>query len=155
MTAAVQIGNCLLDVTKVGRKLYQGSQPVPGPSVRRCGFDVLVLAAKEIQPPPSLYPGVEIVRARIDDSGPPLTREEWIEAVRAGRHVAGKVVAGQRVLTTCAKGLNRSGMVNAIALHLLTGRSGAEIVDYLRKKRQGALSNRYFVHALSQLTAKR
>jgi protein-tyrosine phosphatase len=59
--------------------------------------------------------------------------------------VAKTVAQGQRVLVTCAKGLNRSGLIAALALGQLTTMSGSQIITHIRKYRGPlALSNPHF-----------
>lgn len=142
--AAVALQRCALDVTRIAPHLYQGSRPAIGASVRRCGFDVLVLTAKEWQPPDSAYPGVSVLRVPLVDQNLPLTEQAWLAALGMSRRVALELADGKRVLTTCHAGLNRSGLVNVITLHRLTGISGKKLVRYLRATRPGALSNTHF-----------
>jgi hypothetical protein len=47
--------------------LYQGSKPPFGTELKDLGFDVLVLAAREIQPASVYFPGIEVIHAPIDD----------------------------------------------------------------------------------------
>lgn len=146
----MQVGTselCTLDVTKIGPKLWQGSLPEIGDKVRRCGFDVLVLTAEEWQPPRSAYPGVEVIHVSLQDHGQPLTEEAWNQAVVVSGKVARRVLRGKRVLTTCFAGLNRSGIVNVLALYQLTGISGKKLVQHVQRVRSGALSNPHFVRA--------
>jgi protein-tyrosine phosphatase len=136
-------------------ELYQGPIPPPGNTVAGWGFDALVLAAKEYQPAAALYPGVRVIRARLDDSGLPMTEGEWQQAVRAGEAVADVVMRCGRVLVTCAMGRNRSGLVSGLVIHMLTGLPGVDVVSEIRRLRPGALSNRWFVAALEHLPGRR
>jgi len=61
------------------------------------------------------------------------------------------VTDGRRVLVTCAAGLNRSGLVTAIAMHILTRHSGITCVQHVQNRRAGALSNRQFRRVLVEL----
>lgn len=135
-----------IDATRIGPKLHQGSEPPQGSTLRRAGFDVVVLCAMEIQPPSSAFVGVEVLHYGIDDG--PVTAELWSRAKRAARAVAHRIRKGKRVLVTCAQGRNRSGLVVALALRELTGRSGHRIVAHVRSLRTNALANPYFVRAL-------
>ncbi len=85
-----------------------------------------------------------------------MTDQEWLAAQRAGREVAHLTAGGQRALTTCAMGLNRSGVVNALALHYRFGVAGSEAVAQVRKMRGGqALGNPSFVERLNQLRPRK
>ena len=74
---------------------------------------------------------------------------------QAAEIVARRVRSGERVLVTCAMGRNRSGLVSALALHFLTGISGAEAARLVKARRHNALTNRYFMAALFKVPAAR
>lgn len=135
------------DADYIAPKLYQGSAPPPGPELRARGFDLLVLAAEEIQPPAWAFPGVRVIYAPSDDSShiPEST------AHPAAQEVARYLRAGKRVLVTCAAGLNRSGLISALALWYATGRSGRECVAQVQKRRAYALCNTWFADYVSSL----
>ncbi|HXI13662.1 MAG TPA: dual specificity protein phosphatase family protein [Thermoanaerobaculia bacterium] len=61
---------------------------------------------------------------------------------------------GQRVLSHCGMGFNRSALVAARILHNL-GMSGDEIVQRLRERRPGALFNEIFEHHVLSLPPPR
>lgn len=138
-----------VDATRIVSRVYQGSKPPLGPMVGRSGFDVLVLCAEEIQPDSQCFPGVDVLRAGIDDAE--LSPREWMRVVRAADMTAARVRSGQRVLITCHMGLNRSGIVTAVTLHMLTGQPGDAIVEHIQSRRSGALCNPSFVHAIRRL----
>jgi protein-tyrosine phosphatase len=125
--------------------------------LRDCGFDVLVLCAMEFQAPAHEYPGVYVVHAPNDDSVEfPLTREKLKIAMQAAHVVADEVSHGRQVLVTCAAGLNRSGLVSALALHFLFGWAGDACIHRVRKKRRvksgmNSLCNGEFVQVLQRL----
>jgi hypothetical protein len=58
---------------------------------------------------------------------------------------------GKKVLTHCAAGINRSGLVNGCILYL-DGMQGKDAVTYIRAKRPGALANPVFEKFLEGLT---
>lgn len=117
-----------------------------GSSLKEAGFDVLVLVAKEYQPADRYFPGVQIVRAPIDDSR--LTLEEYTEVAKAAQTVAQALVRDKKVLTTCWMGWNRSGLVNALALVNL-GVSPDKSIRLVRSARgPHALGNQSFVRAI-------
>ena len=134
----------VLDIVKIYDNLWQGAFPPPGDVIASKGFDVLVLAALEHQRP-ELYPGVEVVLAPGDDDERPNRLERflpiWLPVARA---VADRVRAGDKCLVTCMGGYNRSGFINAVALHHLTGWKGIDCVERVRSRREYALSNETF-----------
>lgn len=138
---------CALDADEILPGLYQGSGPPPGDAVQRCGFDLLVLAAEEYQP--AMFFGVGVIRMSLQDAN--LTIGEWLDANLVAADVAKAVRAGKKVLVTCYAGINRSGLVTALAVHALTGWSGDQIVKHIRQCRDGALSNEAFVKAIRRL----
>ncbi len=118
---------------------------------------MLVLCAKEHQEPEEGFPGVEVVYApNYDDGIHHLTRELLHEAIQAARLVTEAVRVNRKVLVTCRAGLNRSGLVVGIALHMLFGWPGSRCIERVRLMRKPKhnilpLSNDEFVHALEQL----
>ncbi len=142
-----------LDATRIAPHLYQGSFPHPLTDLKRAGFDVLVLCAREVQPPPGSYPGVSVGRCPLIDRD--CTDEEWQMAQRTAREVAERVKRGQRVLVTCAAGRNRSGLVVALALHHLTPMSSSDIIKHIKTLRENALTNREFCKMLERLRPAR
>lgn len=135
------------DASEVAPRLYVGSKPPPD---RYDRFDVIVLAAKEYQPPDHWFPGVEVIHAPFDDN--PLRhmhRDEIETATKAAGRVARRLYAGKRVLVSCAMGLNRSSLIAAIAMHAVYGMSADEIIKRIRHVRgMWALSNPNFVKLL-------
>jgi protein-tyrosine phosphatase len=149
----VPLRDCPLDVSRIAPKLYQGSKPQMGGAVGRCGFDMLVLAAQEYQPRHA-YPGVRVFHAPLDDSGVPITADEWRIAHEAGRAVADALGRGDRVLVTCSMGINRSGLVAALGLHYATGMSGPMAAARVKRRRPGALRNLWFRAMLETVPAQ-
>jgi len=142
-TALVQQIVTRSEVSKIVPGLFVGSKPPPG---RHEGIDVIVLAAMEYQPPAHLFPGTEVIHAPLDDApGRPMTQDEIAIATKAAERVTRLLRAGQRVLVTCALGLNRSSLVAALAMHDVYGMSADEIVTRVRRARgPWALSNPNF-----------
>lgn len=142
-----------LDATCIHQHLYMGGFPAVGHGVRRGGFDVLVLCAKELQRPLSDFPGVEVFYVPLeDDSSKPVGIQDWEQIVRTSQRVVRRLRAGKKVLVTCQMGLNRSGIVTAASLHFLTGKSGCSTAKLVQRRRHSggydALFNRAFVRAL-------
>lgn len=128
--------------SQVAKGLWQGSFPDSGVDPRK--FEVLVLAAKELQPR-GRFPGVEVIHVPMDDSGLPMLDEERRGALAAARIVARAMREGKCVLSTCAAGLNRSGLVSALALRMLGMDPDRAIAMVRRARGPHALSNPYFV----------
>jgi len=148
-----------VEANEIVPNLWQGSFPQPGGNVRASGFKLLVLCAVELQRDPSDYPGVEVLNApNYDHIDHKLNAEDERIALDAGLRVEQAVRAGQKTLVTCRAGMNRSGFVTGIALHLLFGWDGDSIIRLIRKKRpmrngHRPLSNADFTAALRKLTS--
>jgi len=144
----------MIDASPIAQNLFVGSAPVP--DLR--GFDVIVLCAEEYQPGAEMFPGTRVEHFPFDDRQN-LSKDELAMPVKAARKVAEHMKAGRKVLVTCQMGRNRSAFVAALALHLVTGRSGRDCAERVRKRRIDptgvpALANRAFYSALSKLPGK-
>lgn len=132
-------------------RLFQGSFPPCGAPLRARGFSLLVLAARELQPPDQCYPGVRIVRVPLDDNPRlPPNAHEVEQIMKAAADAANIVRRGGKVLITCAAGWNRSGLITATALRYL-GMSGAQATAHVQARREDALINPAFVAFLKPL----
>jgi hypothetical protein len=140
-------------LSEIVPNLWQGSRHSISKFLNRYNFNVLVLCAEEWQPPRSMFPdSVEVIYSpNADDPFRDPTRDELLRAVQTGRRVAIAVRRDKKVLTTCMAGLNRSGLVNALALHFLTGEDGRTCMRRVRLKRLGALGNAKFQQVLSRV----
>jgi len=150
-----------LDAHEIAPNLWQGGAPPYGTAVAEGGFDVLVLCAREIQPPSVYFPDVQVIHAPNDDHPAfgHLTKNKLQTAISAARRVASAVQEGKKVLVTCAAGLNRSGLVTSIALHMLYGWPGSQCIQTVRANRGSVngmipLSNDEFARALDNLTGQ-
>ncbi len=118
-------------------------------------YQVCVLCADELQPDiasiPDIPPGVRIIEAPNDDSGRPFTPAQRLIAERAAKDVAQEYMRGSRILVSCFQGRNRSGLVMAMAIHLITGESGETCMRLVRQKVPGAIGNLAFVDYLMGL----
>jgi protein-tyrosine phosphatase len=127
-----------LDVTRLINGLYMGSRPPLGDTLSDAGFDALLLCAYEFQPRSSEIPNVRIYHVPLDDNDErPLTLSEKNQILAAGSTAASLVQRGARCLITCAMGRNRSGVVSAVALSQLSGRTPREAAQFIRKVRVG------------------
>ena len=125
---------------RVAHYLHMGSAPPPGPLP---GFQLLVLAAREYQPE-GAFPYQRVIHAGMDD-GPPVTSEEASSAVASAVAVAQAMSRGETSLVTCWAGLNRSGLIAALALVFAHGATGDSAIAAVRRARgQDALSNQHF-----------
>jgi protein-tyrosine phosphatase len=128
-------------VDRVAGGLWMGSAPDPSSHL---DFDTLVLCAKEYQPR-GKFSGLEVIHVPLDDSGVPMLPQEKHGAMVAARQVAMRLREGKRVLVTCAAGLNRSGLVSALAMGMLGATAAVAIESVRRARGPRALSNPYFV----------
>lgn len=134
----------MADSNRILPKLWQGSAPPAGGILAKKGIEALVLAAEEYQPASRLFPGVRVEHAPLDDHGRPLSEAEWCIIIRGASFAAHNVLRGRRTLVTCRMGINRSGIITAMAVCLVTGCTGREAVALVRDKRPGALINTSF-----------
>ncbi len=138
--------------------LWQGSAPDPIiMNHEGSGFKGLVFCAMEYQPPAVEFPKQAfVIHAPNDDSAKqPPTKTQIVEAIHASKRVARWVQNGASVLVTCYLGLNRSGLVSALALHFLTGCSGEVALWKVREARGSrALSNPHFAEFLQNIKAQ-
>lgn len=132
--------------TRLLSNLWIGPLPPNIEACRAAGFGAVVFCAVELQPPSHLLgSGVESILCPLnDDPSVRLTQQQFSQAAMAGRRVAELVRSGTAVLVTCAQGRNRSGLVSALALHLLNGWRGTDAIRYVRQRRQHALTNQDF-----------
>ena len=133
--------------SEVVPNLFVGSKPSPG---RHEGIDTIVLAAMEYQPPADLFHGAEVLHVPLDDAPDrPMREDEIAAATKASSRVARRLLAGRRILATCAMGLNRSSLVAALAMHEVYGMGADEILSRIRRARGAwALSNPNFERLL-------
>lgn len=144
------------DADEITTGLWQGSYPKEGRVVADSGFDVLVLCANSFQPPASTFPGlVEVIHApAYDDLYRPVSKVVLHRALEAAKLVSTHIQQGRNVLVTCQAGLNRSGMVSALSLHLMYGWPGDQCVVHVQDRREEALFNEQFVEALRKLKSR-
>jgi hypothetical protein len=138
-----------IDADEVAERLWQGSVPPTGDVLAKAGFTMVVLCAEEWQLPAEDFIGIEVVHAPNDDARE-LTAQQRRTAEDAAERVAAELERGGKVLVTCAAGLNRSGLVNGLAL---VRRAGSKpdadaIVRKIQERRESALFNDYFVELI-------
>lgn len=148
-----------VEADEIVPNLWQGSYPGTGRAVGASGFSMLVLCAEELQDPAELFPGVEVVHApNFDDYENPLTRQRLQIAVDAAHRVKTALQQNRKVLVTCRAGMNRSGLVSALAMHFLYGWDGQTCIHRVQRYRKSSrgykpLSNYEFTDALKRLKA--
>ena len=132
-----------------GGELWQGTYPPTGDALARLGFDVVVLAAEEYQPPAEKFEDVVVIHAPNDDA-PIQYGGDTALALRVSDKVARALHDGKKVLSTCAAGLNRSGLVSAFALlRVRPELSGKHVIEMIREARgPWACSNADFARAI-------
>ena len=133
----------VLDASNITRRLWIGGKPPFDRDLPE--FDVLVLCAQEIQPRPKFH-GLTI-HCPLPDSA--LDHKELHIALLGGKRVAEELVAGKRVLVTCAMGINRSALVTALGMSRVFKMNATQIIERIRERRNPlCLSNAHFVKYL-------
>lgn len=146
--------------SRIDGDLWQGGYPKSLIAVREAGFDMIVLAAHELQPGsmavPHRFPdGITAVCAPMHDVANGPTPDEVRRAVRAANQVVAALRSGRKVLSTCAAGRNRSGLVTALALVAYHKISGTEAANRVRAARPLALTNEGFSAFLDRVPSPR
>ena len=115
---------------------------------RRPAFDTIVTLYADAQPAPW---GVEELRFGFPDAA--LTPAFAARALELARHAHRRWRDGARVLVRCQAGVNRSGLVTALAL-MLDGMDADEAIALIRARRaQAVLSNHHFERWLREEAA--
>lgn len=145
-----------LDGVQIWGPVYQGALPSAGGALSRAGMRAMVVCAAEICPglTRDSYPDVVVHRCPLFDEHCTVTETMWSEIESAAhfvkRCVNGDVVANKSipVLIACQQGKNRSALVTAAALHLLTNCSGQRAYEILKAASPRTFSNPYFTAAV-------
>lgn len=141
--------------SRIDDKHWQAGYPAQPEKLRAAGFDVIVLAAEELQPDAREsrdFAGVEIIYAPMeDDYDNDVSVEQVGTATEAANQALQRLYAGKRVLVTCAAGRNRSGLISALMLMARRGISGEEAAKWVQGARAFALTNPRFVAFLNKL----
>lgn len=143
-----------VEAHQITRGLYVGS--IPPAKLRRLGFDVVVLAAAEIQ---DLEPDVLTLRVPLVDTITPMEPHLLRQAIQVAQQVAYFRREGKTVLVTCAAGVNRSSFVAALSL-VSTGWTPEGAMERIRAKRYPPvgmmpLSNMRFVSLVRLVGGRR
>ncbi len=132
----------MLDASNIAPRLWMGSKPPFDRDLPK--VDMLVLAARELQPASAAFHG-QIYRCPLIDDH--LELDSIARALQCAHTVAKFLLQKKTVLVTCSQGRNRSGLITGLALGYITRMKADEIVDLIRARRKtsGVLSNEAFV----------
>lgn len=134
--------------TPGGAKLFQvGKAEIPE-IIRNNYIGLIILAAEEFQPT-DFFPKITKFYAPLRDSTN-LYEDEIKKTLRiadaASSTAAKYLMNGYSVISSCAAGLNRSGLISAFTIEKCTGAPKKEILKQIRKHRSPiALFNGLFV----------
>lgn len=136
-----------IDVTAIWPTLWMGGHP-DFQLEELAPWDVVAFCAKEYQPRLDSTNHIFVYLAIDDDQ---LSADDKVAALRTGAGIAEFIKSGARCLVTCNGGLNRSGLICAIAMWKLD-MPMMRAIDVIREARgPDALSNRFFVSFLRSL----
>ena len=136
----------------IAPNLWVGGEPPPGPGLANLGFDALILAAKECQPPSHAFPGLEVLHYPIDDDHEHIPQDDVARIHNAVVRIIGLLEEGKKVCVTCHEGHNRSCLLAAIVLMSTKGLSPEEAIGQIRAVRgEEAFNNEAFVRFLTEL----
>lgn len=121
----------------VPNRVAQGSYPKPIKD-HFGKFHTIVFCAEELQPAVKGIPADrKAVYCPMDDNFyRPVSLEEVGVLMALARQLAGEAKAGRKVLITCAQGVNRSGLLTGMTVMNLTGCTGNQAVDEVRRLRK-------------------
>ena len=136
----------MIDATSIYRGLDQGGAPADWYEVyEHYDAAISLVATQPITPCPASK--IRVI----------WKIEDWEMPEDAGSlwslvdFIVDLVRCNKRVLVHCGAGLNRAGLVCALAYRELIGCTGTEAEDYIKRVRPGALLNPYFCTFLRQL----
>jgi len=138
----------LIYVHPSGGKLFQvGIREIPD-LIKENDISLIIYAAKEFQPYIS-NPSINKIFIPLDDTSK-LSPEEIITTLKlsdeASTAASNYLKSGKNVVSSCAAGLNRSGLVSAFTLTKCTNVNKNGIITHIRRSRHPhALSNKLFV----------
>ncbi len=128
-----------IDASNIVQRLWVGSKPKPEADLPK--VDVHVLCARVVQPEMANFHG-RVINCPMQDGF--LTEAELRLALHTSASVSSALAGKQRVLVTCAMGLNRSALVAGLALGRFTRLSAEQIIALIKKRRAGSLYNQHF-----------
>lgn len=129
-------------------KIYQTSYREVPHDLAVANIHLVVFTAEEC-PPLNHHQGAVLEYHPNDDkqvdSSNPLYAKMLASASKAANFVATAVQAGKNVLITCHMGVNRSSLVTCLAIKKVSKLSAWEIINLIKAKRQGTLTNGSFM----------
>ena len=130
-------------------KLYQGD--ILGFTAFSPRVGLHVACPQEFPPEPASADEVIFCPLQDDPTVNWVKRPLWCrQVIKLARKVAQDIQQGKVVLVSCAAGLNRSGLISALALCGL-GVPPVVAIQRVRERRPGALFNPQFVKAIKVL----
>ena len=147
------IGNLLLKL-KNGGSLYQAGVKeileTPHPEV-----DVIILAAAEFQRLPTKTPTIAVPLQDNFFPSPEEFQNIWKQADIVANYVVDFLRDGMRVVNSCAKGWNRSGLVSGLTMVKLFPEVDSRIIiSEIKSKRPHALNNPAFCQMIKMAGKK-
>jgi len=134
-----------------GGSLWQsGYREIPH-NLKIIGIHVVIYAAAEC-PPLNHHVGAELKYFPNDDAmfpkGIPQYDALLWNAKQAVPTVVEAIKDGKNVLVTCSQGINRSSLVTGLALNQLSSLSSWEVINLIKDKREGTLTNGSFMEMI-------
>jgi len=142
-----------VDANLVAPNLSVGARPPYG---KYRWINVIVLCAREFQPPSYAYPGATVIRVPLDDNPLEMSEVEKSLAITNAKTIARYLQGGSRVLVTCHKGINRSALIAGLAMQFVWDLPADEVIGQIRESRdRRCLSNPQFVRLLRRVERQR
>ena len=132
---------------KPGSIWQSGYKEIPH-DLKSVNIDMVIYAASEC-PPLNHHLGAELKYFPNDDMMCPKGTKFYDallwNAQQAVPDVVKAVQEGKNVLVTCSQGINRSSLVTALAIKELSTLPAWDIVNLIKNKRDGTLTNGTFI----------
>lgn len=142
----------IYDASNIAPRLWIGAKPPLDRSYP--GIDMIVLCAAEYQPRKFPHYDKSLIHCPIPDDA--LDTMEQGRALTAAKHVASALKSGKRVLSTCQQGRNRSALVAALALGMISRATPDQVIQLIREKRMATcLTNPHFCEYLVKYARNR
>ena len=129
-------------------KIYQTSYREIPHDLAAAGLQLAVFTASEC-PPLNHHVGATLSyqpnEDKQADSSSPAYKKMLESAQKASKVVAEAIAQGKNVVVTCHQGINRSSLVTALAIKRISSLTAWEIINLLKTKRQGVLTNGSFM----------
>ena len=134
-----------------GGSIWQsGYREIPH-NLKIIGINVVIYAAAEC-PPLKHHTGAELKYFPNDDMMRPKGSPQYNALLERAKNAVPTVVEaiekGKNVLITCSQGINRSSLVTGLVLNQLSTLSSWEIINLIKDKREGTLTNGSFMEMI-------